>query len=99
MFCDVLDRFAAAEVNRCLGVVGASRRGPCDVHLDRGARRLRAERFGEDKLGERKWVDPVGDFSQRRERCRRVVLEGDKCGGERGLCCAIVFGEFDSEHQ
>ena len=32
VFCDVLDRFRAAEVNGGLGFVGAARRGPCDAH-------------------------------------------------------------------
>ena len=94
VFYDVLDRFGAAEVHRGLGFMGAAGRGSCDVHADRYARRLRAECFGEAKLGERKRVDPVGDFSQRCERGRGVVFEGDEGGGERGRCGAILFGEL-----
>ena len=64
VFCDVLDRFRAAEVDCGLGFVGATWRGHRDGHLVRRTRRLRAERFGEPKLDRRERVDPASDLSQ-----------------------------------
>jgi len=99
VFSDVLDRLQAREVHGRLGFLRAARRGPFQGHVHRCPRRLRAQRFSDAELGERRRVDPVRYLAQGVKHRRGMSGQRGERAGGRGQRVTILLGKAELDDQ
>ena len=99
VFCGVLDRLRAGEVECLFAFYAAARRGSDEARLGSRPGGQRAQRFCDAEVGEQRGVDPASDVAHRVERRLCAGLQLGELVRERGRGVWILSCERELDDQ